>query len=217
MAVTRTGIPVRVWCWPGKTSDQALIRQVKDDLRDWTLARVIWVADRGFASGTNRRYLRRGDHHYILGEKLRSGSAEATAALARQGRYQQVADNLRVKEVRIAEAERFVVCYNPEQADRDAAVRTRLLAQLADTIAGSDKLSATKRAELRGVISTKPGLHRYLRVTPAGCCASTSGRSRPSTVWTASTCCAAATRTCRPRTSRWATSSCCRSSGAGGT
>jgi len=31
------GIPVRVWCWPGNTSDSALIRQVKDDMRDWTL------------------------------------------------------------------------------------------------------------------------------------------------------------------------------------
>jgi Transposase DDE domain len=168
MAVTRTGIPVRVWCWPGNTSDQALIRQVKDDLRDWTLARVIWVADRGFASAENRRWLRRGDHHYIIGEKLRSGSAEATAALQRQGRYQQVADNLRVKEVKISDHERFVICYNPEQADRDAAVRQRLLAQLTETIAGTDKLPTTKRAELRGVISTKPGLHRYLRVTPSG-------------------------------------------------
>src|SRR6266508_1304509 len=168
MAVTRTGIPVRVWCWPGNTSDQALIRQVKADLRDWTLARVIWVADRGFASAENRRFLRRGDHHYVIGERLRSGSAEATAALKRQGRYQQVADNLRVKEVRIAEHDRFVICYNPEQADRDAAVRARLLAQLAETITGTDKLSATKRAELRGVLSTKPGLNRYLRVTPGG-------------------------------------------------
>jgi hypothetical protein len=168
MAVTRTGIPVRVWCWPGNPSDQALIRQVKDDLRDWTLARVIWVADRGFASAENRRFLRRGDDHYLIGEKLRSGSAEATAALQRQGRYQQVADNLRVKEVKISDHERFVVCYNPEQADRDAAVRQRLLAQLTETIAGTDKLPATKRAELRGVISTKPGLHRYLRVTPSG-------------------------------------------------
>jgi hypothetical protein len=141
---------------------------VKDDLRDWTLARVIWVADRGFASADNRRFLRRGDDHYILGERLRSGSAEATAALSRQGRYQVVADNLRVKEVRIADADRFVVCYNPEQADRDAAVRQRLLAQLAETIAGSDQLSATKRVELHGVISTKPGLHRFLRVTPGG-------------------------------------------------
>ena len=32
MAVTRTGIPIRVWCWPGNSSDQELIRQVKDDL-----------------------------------------------------------------------------------------------------------------------------------------------------------------------------------------
>jgi len=79
-----------------------------------------------------------------------------------------VAGNLRVKEVRISQAERFVICYNPDQADRDAAVRARLLAHLEETIAGSDKLSATRRAELRGVISTKPGLNRYLRVTPAG-------------------------------------------------
>jgi hypothetical protein len=168
MAVTRRGIPVRVWCWPGNTPDAALIRQVKADLRDWTLAKVIWVADRGLASAENRRFLRRGDHHYIIGERLRSGSAEATAALKRQGRYQQVADNLRVKEVRISDAERFVICSNPEQADRDAAVRQRLVAQWEELIAGTDKLPQTKRAELRGVISTKPGLNRLLRVTPGG-------------------------------------------------
>ena len=42
------------------TADSALIRQVKDDLRDRTLLRVVWVADRGFTSAENRRYLRRG-------------------------------------------------------------------------------------------------------------------------------------------------------------
>ncbi|HET9654863.1 MAG TPA: IS1634 family transposase [Kineosporiaceae bacterium] len=168
MAVTRDGIPVRIWCWPGDTADSALIRQVKDEMRDWTLSRIVWVADRGFASAGNRRFLRSGDHHYILGEKLRSGSAEADAALSRQGRYQEVAANLRVKEVRIAEHERFVICYNPQGAERDAKVRERLLAQLGELIKDSDKLTKTKRAELRGVISTKPGLNRYLRVTPGG-------------------------------------------------
>jgi hypothetical protein len=168
MAVTRDGIPVRVWCWPGNTSDSALIRQVKDDMRDWTLSRVVWVADRGFTSAENRRYLRSGDHHYIIGEKLRSGSAEADAALSRQGRYQDVTANLRVKEVKISDCERFVICYNPEAAERDAKVRERMLAQLGEMIASSDKLTKTRRAELRGVISTKPGLNRYLRVTPGG-------------------------------------------------
>ena len=168
MAVTRGGIPVRIWCWPGNTADSALIRQVKRDMRDWTLAKVVWVADRGFASQANRRYLRRGDHHHIIGEKLRSGSAEAAAALSRQGRYKDVAGNLKVKEVRIAGDERFVICHNPDAAERDAAVRARLLARLKEMIEDTDKLTPTRRAELRGVISTKPGLNRYLRVTPGG-------------------------------------------------
>lgn len=159
---------MRVWCWPGNTSDSPLIRQVKDELRDWTLGKLIWVADRGFTSAENRRHLSTGAAGYILGEKLRSGSAEATAAMARQGRYQQVSDNLRVKEVKISETERFVVCHNPEAADRDAATRARLVAKLEAMIDGSDRLSPTKRAQLRGVISTKPGLNRFLRTTPGG-------------------------------------------------
>jgi len=168
MAVTRDGIPVRAWCRPGDTSDSALIRQVKDDMRDWCLSRVIWVADRGFTSAENRRYLRKGGGSYIIGEKLRSGSADAAAALSRRGRYKDVAQNLKVKEVRIAEDERFVICFNPEGADRDAATRARMIAQLTEAIKDSDQLSPGKRAELRGVISTRPGLNRYLRVTPGG-------------------------------------------------
>jgi hypothetical protein len=169
MAVTRGGIPVRVWCWPGNTGDSALIRQVKGDMRDWSLGRVVWVADRGFSSAANRRYLQRGAGHYIIGEKLRSGSAQAKAALSRQGRYQQVAGNLQVKEVRLDDAaDRFVICHNPDAAVRDAAIRDELVTRLGEMIAGTDTLSATKRAELRGKISMMPGLNRFLRVTPGG-------------------------------------------------
>ena len=171
MAVTRDGIPVRCWAWPGNTADSALIRQVKDDMRDWSLARVVWVADRGFTSAANRRYLQKAGGHYILGEKLRGGTPEADAALSRQGRYRNVADNLQVKEVRLDSDladDRFVICFNPDAAVRDAAIRARMVALLEEAIGGADKLSRDKRAELRGVISTKPGLKRYLRVTPGG-------------------------------------------------
>ncbi|MFG2848974.1 IS1634 family transposase [Kitasatospora sp. NPDC048296] len=168
MAVTRDGIPVRCWCWPGNASDQTLIRQVKDDMRDWTLSKIVWVADRGFSSAENRRYLRKGDHAYIIGEKLRSGSPEVQAALSRQGRYQDVGENMRVKEVRISDTDRFVICHNPEAAERDRHMREQLVAQLADLIADTDKLSDFKRGELRGRIADKPGLNRYLRATPAG-------------------------------------------------
>jgi hypothetical protein len=63
------------------------------------------VADRGFTSAENRRYLRKAGRHYIIEEKLRSGSSEAAAAPSRQGRYTDVAQNLKVKEVHIAEDE----------------------------------------------------------------------------------------------------------------
>jgi hypothetical protein len=78
------------------------------------------------------------------------------------------AGNLKVKEVKIAEDERFVICFNPEGAARDAAVRARMIARLEEIISESDQLSRDKRPELRGVISTKPGLSRYLRVTAGG-------------------------------------------------
>jgi transposase len=136
LAVTREGIPVRVWCWPGNTQDQTVLAQVKDDLRGWKLGRVIAVVDRGFSSADNLVYLRRAGGHYIAGMRMRDGGALVEQVLSRQGRYQQVRDNLRVKEVRLEGTDaRFVICHNPEQAERDKASRdeavTRIEAELA--------------------------------------------------------------------------------------
>ena len=179
MAVTRDGIPIRVWTFPGNEQDTTIIRRVKDDLTGWNLRRLVWVADRGFASAANRAYLTRGGGHYIHAEKLRHTNTEAAAALARPGRYKTVAGNLRVKEVQVApggdgdgdegaRAVRFVVCHNPEQAERDAAVRANLIAHLSELIDGSDGWTARRRDELVGALKGKPGLRRYLRRTPAG-------------------------------------------------
>ena len=174
MAVTRDGIPVRCWTFPGDTPDQKIIRKVRDDLGGWNLRRLVWVADRGFASAANRAYLARGGGHYIHAEKLRDTNREAAAALARQGRYRTVAGNLRVKEVWVpardagARAERFVVCHNPEQAWRDQLVRSRLVSHLEGLIDGSDAWAQRKRDELAGSLKDKPGLRRFLRRTPRG-------------------------------------------------
>jgi hypothetical protein len=179
MAVTRDGVPVRCWTFPGNTNDTSIIRTVKDDLAGWNLHRMVWVADRGFASVANRAYLTKGGGHYIHAEKLRNTNSEAAAALARPGRYRTVAGNLRVKEVAVApggdgdgddgaRAARFVVCHNPEQADRDAAVRDRLVTHLRELITGSDGWTGRRRDELVGSLKTKPGLRRYLRRTNRG-------------------------------------------------
>ena len=174
MAVTRDGIPVRCWTFPGNTADQKIIRKVKDDLGGWNLHRLVWVADRGFASAANRAYLTKGGGRYIHAEKLRNTNTEAAAALARQGRYHEVAGNLRVKEVWVpgkdagVRAERFAVCHNPEQAERDRLVRERLVTHLEGLIAGSDAWPKSKRDELAGSLKDKPGLRRLLRRTKTG-------------------------------------------------
>jgi hypothetical protein len=132
---------------------------------------VVWVADRGFDSAEDRRYLQRGGDHYIVGEKLRGESQEARAALARQGRYRKVAGELEVKEVVVDEGamrDRLVICRNPDEAERDAAIRGQLLTQLELLIEGSDERSAAERDAIACRVRAKPGLARFLRVTKAG-------------------------------------------------
>jgi len=193
LAVTREGIPVRVWVWPGNTNDQTVIKQVKDDLAGWRLGRVVWVVDRGFSSDENLRYLTRAGGHWIAGEKMRDGSPDAKAALQRQGRYRTVRDNLRVKEVDLGlEGKRFVVCHNPAEAERDRAERDAQLARIEAELARIDALrerearqrkkqtarSARGKAIARSAekahvkaecaLRDHPTLGRYVRLTPTG-------------------------------------------------
>jgi hypothetical protein len=137
LAVTREGIPVRVWCWPGNTSDQAVLPQVKDDLRHWRLGRVVTVVDRGFSSAGNLDYLRRAGGHVIAGERMRTGAPRVEEVLTRQGRYKEVRENLRVKEVRLEHSPgwRWIICHNPDQGARDAAARDSALERITTELA----------------------------------------------------------------------------------
>ena len=179
LAVTREGIPVRVWCWPGNTSDMTILPEVKDGLRGWRLGRVVTVVDRGFSSDENLRYLTRAGGHWIAGERMRDGSPDAVEALARPGRYQTVRDNLRVKEVKIDEgdkAKRFIVCHNPVEAERDKATREdtirRLEAELDRIQKQRSKVKSQKAFEAHTraecALRDHPALGRYLRQTRSG-------------------------------------------------
>ena len=183
LAVTRTGIPVRVWCWPGNTQDQTVLAEVKDDLRAWKLGRVITVVDRGFSSADNLAYLRRAGGHYIAGMRMRDGGDLVDQALSRQGRYQQVGDNLGVKEVRLdGTDQRFVICHNPDQAQRDQASRDEAIARIEAELARirtqrdrARKLTDKARhkadaAHLRAecALCDHPTLGRWLRQQPTG-------------------------------------------------
>ena len=179
LAVTREGIPVRVWVWPGNRNDQTLVEQVKADLAGWRLGRAIYVVDSGFSGRDNLRRLRSAGGHYIAGVKLRSGMPETEAALSRQGRYRVVKDNVRVKEVHVGDGDaavRYVVCHNPAEAERDRARRQarieRIEAELARLEDQRERATtkAEREAHLRGECALRdhPTLSRYLRQTKSG-------------------------------------------------
>ncbi|MBI2708087.1 MAG: IS1634 family transposase [Actinobacteria bacterium] len=120
------------------------------------------VVDRGFSSDANLAYLTRAGGHWIAGERMRDGSPDALEALSRQGRYQAVRDNLRVKDVRVdgSPGKRWIVCHNPGEAERDEAQRDAAVARL------EAELDAIAKARARDAAKAKKtGKKRSSKVT----------------------------------------------------
>ncbi len=171
LAVTRDGLPVRHWVFPGNTVDVSTVAQVKDDLRGWQLSRCVFVGDAGMVSQEHLTTLGESGGKYILCMPMRRGDEVTREVLQRPGRYQRVADNLRVKEVVVGEGERrrrYVVCHNPQEEQRQRAHRQQTLRELEAELASLHEVhdaGHTKRVcQLRA--SRRYG--RYLRLTKGG-------------------------------------------------
>jgi len=166
LAVTREGIPVRSWTFQGNTADMSLVERIKDDLRDWKLGRVIMVVDRGFTSEENLRYMQRAGGGYIAGEKLRSGSPLAEEALSRAGRFRQVKDNLKVKEIVVGNGERrkrYILCYNPAEAKKDKEMREHTISRLKNELANIKQLKGAPHKKAACELRSNKSMGRYLK------------------------------------------------------
>ena len=133
LAVTRDGMPVRSWVLPGNTADVTTVAQIKDDLRAGRLGRCLFVGDAGMYSADNLAQLSRGLGRYILAVPMRRIRAIEDEVLTRPGRYKPVGDNLQVKEVWVGDGERrkrYVLCLNPQEAERERTRRAQLLIEL---------------------------------------------------------------------------------------
>jgi hypothetical protein len=132
--LTGEGRPVCCELWPGNYADGRALLPVVDRLRErFGLRQVCWVADRGMISAHTITALEQRELQYILGARLRRQREVPHEVLRRAGRYHEVADNLRVKEVRV-EGRRYIVCHNPEEAAKDAADREAILHALTDQL-----------------------------------------------------------------------------------
>ncbi|HEX6010234.1 MAG TPA: hypothetical protein VFY87_00225 [Geminicoccaceae bacterium] len=118
---------------PGNTADVATVARIKADLHAWRLGRCLFVGDAGLYSAENLVALSRGLGRYVLAMPMRRVRDVEAEVLARPGRYRQVRDTLQVKEVWVGEGERrkrYVLCLNPEEAERQRQHRAQVLAEL---------------------------------------------------------------------------------------
>ena len=165
LAVTRDGIPVRCWMWPGNTGDMEVVAQVKKDLTGWKLGRVITVVDRGFSSDANLRHLQRAGGHYIAGERMRADIKTVEEALARPGRYKPVKENLEIKEIVVGDGEarvRYVLARNPLEAQRDRQRRERTLAELREELKRLKSVTGEEHTKAVCKVVTSKRFGKYL-------------------------------------------------------
>jgi len=166
LAVTRDGLPVRSWVFPGNQADVTTVEQVKRDLRGWRLGRCVFVGDAGMNSEENRRSLSLGGGKYILASRMRAGDEVTRKVLSRAGRYHVVAGNLRVKEVIVGDGEarrRYVVCHNPIEEKRQREHRAEVLSELRGGLSSlSTKTDQTTTQRGRALL-TSARFGRYLR------------------------------------------------------
>jgi hypothetical protein len=166
------GRPICSETWPGNATDVKSLLPVVDRLRQrFGITRMCIVADRGMISDETMVELEKRGIDYILGARERTDKEVRQIVLADskpmvgltipRARGQETA--LEVKEVVVgdwgptAKPRRYVVCFNPEEARRDAAARAAILDSLQAKLKQGDK-------ELVG----NAGYKRFLATPRAG-------------------------------------------------
>jgi transposase len=169
LAVTREGLPVRCWVFPGKTTDVTTVEQIKADLRGWKLSRALFVADAGMNSKENRAELGRACGKYLLATRLASVAEIKQEVLAAPGRFKVIQENLHAKEVVLGDGERrrrYVLCYNPKEAERQQRLRAQRIEELEAELARHPDKNANAQWAIERLASGR--YKRYLTTTEKG-------------------------------------------------
>jgi len=168
LAVTREGIPVRSWVFPGNTSDASTVEKIRADLKGWRLGRAMFVADSGMNSEDNRKELARACGKYLLACRMASVAEIKREVLSKRGRYTVFKDNLQAKEVIVGDGERrkrYILCHNPKEAKRQSKHRQMIIDLLERELESHPDASASAQWAIELLASRR--FKRYLKVTKA--------------------------------------------------
>jgi transposase len=167
LAVSREGIPVRSWVFPGNTSDVTTVEKVKADLKGWKLGRCLFVADSGMSSEDNRQELGKACGKYLLAMRVGSVKELKEDVILRPGRFKVIRENLRAKEVVVGEdgarRRRYILCFNPQEAKRQRKHRGEVIRELQEELKKHKDRCATAQWAIQLLASRR--YKRYLRIT----------------------------------------------------
>ncbi|HHV77723.1 MAG TPA: IS1634 family transposase [Syntrophothermus lipocalidus] len=154
LLIDQDGIPIGHEVLPGNTADvESFLSMLRSCKERFNLRRVVIVGDRGLVSEKTIRAVEEAGYEYIFGVKMRRSREVRDEVLSRAGRYQEVEENLKVKNV-VVDDKRCVICYNPQEAKRDAEAREEIIEGLKKKIAAQG---------IKGLVGNR-GYARYLKV-----------------------------------------------------
>jgi transposase len=148
MVLDLEGRPICTELWPGNTTDVTTLIPVVDRLKQkFQVEEVCVVADRGMISAQTIDALEARGFTYILGVRMRSSKEAQAIAGTEAGHYHTVFPRrttahdpapLRVKQV-WRDDHRYIVCFNPDEAEKDQHDRAAIVAALEKALAQGDK------------------------------------------------------------------------------
>jgi len=183
VAVDGHGWPVAWEMFPGNTADKDAFVKVIEVLRTrFKIRRVIVVADRGMISKDTIELLTKDKEaphstgslrvrasgsktgqafDYILGCRMRT-APDVADLLHMTRELDYVTDNMAVAE-RTLDGKRYVVCYNEEQAKKDAAAREAILGDLESKLESGEAKSLVGNTGYRRFLKGEKGAWRIDR------------------------------------------------------
>jgi transposase len=163
MVLDDEGRPICTELWPGNTTDVTTLIPIVDRLKQtFHVEEVCVVADRGMISAQTIDELEARGWTYILGVRMRSSKEAQAIAATDEGHYRTVFPRrttshdpapLRVKQV-WRDDRRYIVCVNPDEAEKDRHDRAAIVAALEKALTQGDK----------SLIGNK-GFRRFLKTT----------------------------------------------------
>lgn len=145
LLVTKQGLPVGYKAFSGDTFDGhtliPAIKEIKDELQDLKLDKVVYVADSGMFNKVNLKTLQEYDLDYIVGARIKNMAKDVTNQILDFTSYERVDDDKTIKQIDY-NGKKLIVTYSAKRARKDKADRLKAIEKLKKRLESSKSVKS---------------------------------------------------------------------------